>query len=129
MANEIKIVENGEVVVFSSPKIETFRQSNALPHPFGVQAKTQGQSPVTLRVNFVDGNTCKFRGDLKTAYVSIMVVNLSELLKFYINQKKVLSAIIYDNRPEAFSKIILEWKENKIKDNLLPLYIHNYRLK
>jgi hypothetical protein len=62
MANEIKIVENGEVVVFSSPKIETFRQSNALPHPFGVQAKTQGQSPVTLRVNFVDGNTCKFRG-------------------------------------------------------------------
>lgn len=129
MLNEIKIIENGEVVMFESDKIAEFRHSNTLPHPFGPEAKTQGQSPITLRVYFTDGNTCKFRGDLKTAYVSIMVVNLSELLKHYIKLKKVAKAIIYDNRPEAFSKNVLNYKESKIVDNLLPLYIHNYKLK
>ena len=129
MPNELKIIENGELAMLSCPKIADFRQSNSLPHPFGQEAKTPGQSPITLRVNFTDGNTCKFRGDLKTPYVSIMVVNLSELLKHYIKLKKVVKAVIYDNRPEAISKKVLLWEENKVKDNYLPLYIHDYKLK
>jgi hypothetical protein len=128
MLNEVKIIEAGELVVFKSDRIASFRQLNTIEHPFGEIAKTMCQSPLTLRAYFTDGNTCKFRGDKKTGYVGIMATNLSELAKQYIRERKITEAIIYDNRPEAFKKIILYWKDGVLKENLLGLYIHNYKL-
>ena len=129
MTNEIEIIENGEVVKIISDKIDAFRESNTVAYPFGEIAKTQGQSPLTMRVDFIDDNSCKFRGDRKTPYPSIMIVNLSELLKHYMKLKKVTKAIIYDNRQRVFNKIVLLIDEGKIIDNRLPLYITNYKLK
>lgn len=129
MLHEIPVIEAGRLILFSSPDMADFKVSNCLAHAFGPEAKTQGQSPITLRVNFIDGNSVKFRGDLKTPYVNIMVFNLSELLKYYMKLNKVDNATMYDNRPQAFNTVILEYKEKEIKQNFLPLYINNYKLK
>lgn len=129
MLNELEIIENGEVVVVESSKIADFRQSNSIPYPFGQIAKSQGQSPLKMKVEFTDGNIVGFRGDLNTAFVSIMAVNLSKLLRHYAKLKKVKKATIYDNRLHVFNKIVLLFENNEVKENRLPLYIPNYKLK
>lgn len=130
MPNELKIIKNGIVEVVQSNEIAELRKNNSVPYPFGEIAKSQGESPLKMKIEFTDGNIVGFRGDLKTAFVSIMAVNLSKLLRYYTVLKVVKKAIIYDNRDNlVINKVILHIEDGKVKENLLPLYIPNYQLK
>ena len=141
MAHEIEIIEDGHQVMFTTDKLAKFRELSLVEHPSGESAKKHGQSPITMRVYFKDTNTCKFRGDKNTPYINNMLTNLTDMLKIYIKNGTAHRAVMYDNRPEAFHKIILEWnsteyrKKHNIdhpeatKINLLPLYNDYLKLK
>lgn len=129
MTNELKIIEAGVVKDFKTDKLADFRKKNSIEYPFGESAKSQGESPLKMKIEFIDGNVVGFRGDLKTPYVSVMAVNLSKLLRNYANKKLIKKATIYDNRDSVINKVILLYEDGKIINNLLPLYIPNYVLK
>lgn len=140
MQHVVYVIEAGNVVHVDMRKVERFRNVNVEQvHMFGPKAIPTGQSPITLRVNFTNGGTVKFRGDRKTGYVNIMVENLRSLLKRYIGHKKVLSATMYDNRTEVFTDcfgyssssgiIILKYENGKVVENMLPIYNDKFNLK
>lgn len=141
MQHQIEIIEDGYRVIFGTDRLSQFRESGLIEHPSGEIAKKYGQSPITMRVYFKDTNTVKLRGDKNTPYINNMLSNLTALLKKYITEGKVHRAVMYDNRPDAFKKVILEWnseayrKKHNIdhpeatKENLLPLYNDYHKLK
>jgi hypothetical protein len=129
MSEEIEVIESRTPVIFKSDKIEEFRKRAFHLHPCGKEAIPQGESPIAMRVWFTDERTVKFRGDRNSGYVNIMISNLRRLIFKYMSEKKLAKVIMYDNRPEVFSKVILLIENGQVIENKFPLYSNEFKIK
>jgi hypothetical protein len=116
------IIESGDFVEFKGRGLVEFRKRADKVHPYGVGARRLGESPITARVEFVDGKIQTLRGDLYTPCVNIMISNLRNLIKKYWKRRLFRKVVIYDNRPNVYSDVIFEMKNGKVVENFLPLY-------